>query len=252
VNRLILKYPYPITAVILLIFGWVVIQRLARGVDAIIPLIVAALVVWPLATFVFVYFWPRITVGGFKRAILNRGFGGGPIPINTLYAVPERPSQSASSDSLMAVGTDDVVYIGGWLDVKAGPRVLHVPEMDGRYYSVQFTDPTGGANFAYVGKRTTGTDAAEFLLCERTWTGSVPDGMTRIGVPHRSALVIGRVFAADDDDRDAAYELAKQIQLTPLDNHIDRQGPGVGVEVGFACRDSDASFGRVACGENRH
>ena len=181
--------------------------------DAIIPLALAAVIVWPLGTLVFLYLWPRITVGGFKRAILNRGFGAGPIPVNTLYAVPERPSESASSGSLMAVGTDDLVYIGGWLDVQAGPRVLHVPEMNGRYYSLQFTDPESGSNFAYVGKRTTGTDAGEFLLCERAWTGSVPDGMTRIDVPHRSALVIGRVFAADDDDRRAAYALAKQIQL---------------------------------------
>jgi hypothetical protein len=219
-NRLILKYPYPVTAVILLIFAWVVIQRLARGVDAIIPLALAAVIVWPLGTFAFVYLWPRITVGGFKRAILNRGFGGGPIPLNTLYAVPERPSDSASSGSLMAVGTDDLLYIGGWLDVAAGPRVLHVPEMNGRYYSLQFTDPTDGANFAYVGKRTTGTGAGTFLLCEPIWTGSVPEGMTRIDVPHRSALVIGRVFATDDDDRRAAYALAKQIQLTALDNQL--------------------------------
>ena len=37
------------------------------------------------------------------------------------------------------------------------------PRWTGRYYSVQFTDPTSGANFAYVGKRTTGTDAGDFL-----------------------------------------------------------------------------------------
>ena len=219
-NRLILKYPYPVAAVILLIFVWVVIQRLARGVDAMLPLALAAVIVWPLGTFVFVYLWPRITVGGFRRAILSRGFGGGPIPVNTLYAVPERPSDSASSSSLMAVGTDDLLYIGGWLDAQAGPRVLHVPEMHGRYYSLQFTDPVSGSNFAYVGKRTTGTNAREFLVCERTWTGSVPDGMTRIDVPHRSALVIGRVFAADDDDRRAAYALARQIQLAPLDSQL--------------------------------
>jgi hypothetical protein len=218
VNRLILKYPYPFTAVILLIFAWVVAQRLARGVEAIIPLAVAAVVVWLLGTFVFIYFWPQITVGGFKRAIVKRGFGGGPIPTNTLYAVPDRSSQSASRGSLMAVGTDDVVYVGGWLDLAAGPRVLHVPKMAGRYYSVQFTDPTSGANVAYVGKRTTGTDAGDFLLCERTWSRNVPGGMTRIEMPHRSALVIGRVFAADDDDRLVAYALAKQIQLAPLDN----------------------------------
>ncbi len=219
-NRLILKHPYPVTAVILLIFALVVIQRLARGVDAIIPLALAAVVVWPLGTFVFVYLWPRITVGGFKRAILSRGFGAGPIPVNTLYAVPERPSDSASSGSLMAVGTDDLLYICGWLDAQAGPRVLHVPEMNGRYYSLQLTDPESGSNFAYVGKRTTGTDAGEFLVCERTWTGSVPDGMTRIDVPHRSALVIGRVFAADDDDRRAAYAVATQLRLAPLDSQV--------------------------------
>jgi len=218
-NRLILKYPYPITAVILLVLAWVVIQRLARGVDAIIPLAVVALVIWPLGTLVFISVWPRITVGGFKRAILNRGFGAGPIPVNTLYAVPERPSASASSGSLMATGTDDLLYIGGWLDLRAGPRVLQVPEMNGRYYSLQFTDPERGSNFAYVGKRTTGTDARRFLLCERTWTGSVPDGMTRIDVPHRSALIIGRVFAADENDRGTAYALARQMQLAPLERH---------------------------------
>ena len=217
-NRLILKYGYPITAVILLVFAWVVYRRLAGGVDAIIPLAVAAIVVWVPGSLAFVYFWPRITVGGFKRAILRRGFGGGPIPVNTLYAVPDRSSRSASTSSVLGTGTDDVLYLGGWLDVTAGPRVLHVPEMAGRYYSVQFTDPTSGANFAYVGKRTTGTAAGDFLLCAPGWKGEAPTGMTRIDVPHRSALLIGRVFAADDDDRLAAYALAKQIQLAPLDD----------------------------------
>ncbi len=97
----------------------------------------------------------------------------------------------------------------------AGPRVLHVPEMEQRYYSVQFTDPTSGANFAYVGKRTTGTAIGDFLLCKPKWHGDTPPGMTRIDVPHNAALLIGRVFVANEDDRHTAYELAKLIQLTP-------------------------------------
>lgn len=220
-NRLILKYGYRLTAVILLVFAWVIYRRLAGGVNAIIPLAVAAIVVWVLGSLAFIYYWPRITVGGFKRAILRRGFGGGPIPVNTLYAVLDRSSESATS-SLMGTGTDDVLYIGGWLDVSLAPRVLHVPEMDGRYYSVQFTDPTSGANFAYVGKRATGTGARDFLVCEPGWKGDLPTGMTRIDVAHHSALLIGRVFAADEDDRRAAYSLAKQIQLEPLNNRRER------------------------------
>ena len=217
-NRLILRYPYPITAAILALFAWVVYRRLADGVGGIVPLAVAAVAVWLLGSLAFIVFWPRITVGGFKRAI-KRGFGRGQIPVNTLYAMPDRSSQSGASGSLMAVGTDDLVYVVGWLDLAAEPQVLHVPEMTGRYYSVQVTDPTSGANVAYVGKRTTGTDAGDFLVCDRTWTGGAPGRMRRIEVPHRSALVIGRVFAADDDDRRVAYALAQQIQLTPLHSY---------------------------------
>ena len=215
-NRLILKHGTPITIVILAVFAWVIYRRVADGgLDAIILLAATAVAVWVLGAFVFIYLWPRITVNGFKRAVVTRGLGGGPIPVNTLYAVPETPSESASSGSVMATGTDDVLYLGGWLDVKAGPRVLHVPGMDDRYYSVQLTDPTSGANFAYVGKRTTGTSPGDFLLCEPQWDGDTPEGMTRIDVPHRAALLIGRVYVADEDDRPAAYALAKQIQLTP-------------------------------------
>ena len=221
-NRLILKYGTAVTIVILAVFAWVIYRRVADGgVNSVFLLVATAVVVWVLGAFVFIYFWPRITVGGFKRIFVGRGLGGGRIPVNMLYAVPESPSQSAASGSVIATGTDDVLYLGGWLDVKDGPRVLHVPDMDDRYYSVQFSDPTSGANFAYVGKRTTGTAAGDFLLCEHNWGGDTPDGMTRIDVPHHAALLIGRVFVADEDDRDAAYALAKQIQLTPL--HLERE-----------------------------
>jgi hypothetical protein len=214
-NRLILKHSTPVTIVILAVFAWVIYRRVADGgVDAIILLAATAVAMWVLGAFVFIYFWPRITVSGFKRIFVKRGLGGGPIPVNTVYAVPQSPSESASSGSVIATGTDDVLYLGGWLDVEAGPRVLDVPEMDDRYYSVQFTDPTSGANFAYVGTRTTGTAAGHFLLCKPKWDGDTPEGMTRIDIPHRAALLIGRVFVANDDDRGAASALAKQIQLT--------------------------------------
>ncbi|MGY3564810.1 DUF1254 domain-containing protein [Sinomonas sp. RB5] len=215
-NRLILKYATPVTIAILAIFAWVTYRRIAAGgLSSIVLLAATAVAIWVIGTFVFIYFWPRITVGGFKRTLVRRGLGGGPIPVNTLYAVPESPSQSALSGSVIATGTDSVLYCGGWLDVSAGPQVLHVPEMEQRYYSVQFTDPTSGANFAYVGKRTTGTAARDFLLCEPAWHGDTPPGMTRIDVPHSAALMIGRVFVANDDDRHTAYELAKLIQLKP-------------------------------------
>jgi hypothetical protein len=223
-NRLILKYGTPVTIAILAVFAWVTSRRIAAGGLGSIDLLAGtAVAVWVIGTVAFIYFWPRITVGGFKRTFVRRGLGGGPIPVNTIYAVPESPSQSALSGSVIATGTDDVLYFGGWLDVGAGPRVLHVPEMHQRYYSVQFTDPTSGANFAYVGKRTTGTAAGDFFLCEPAWRGATPAGMTRIEVPHKAALLIGRAFVADDADRRTAYELAKLVQLTSAPEEHDHE-----------------------------
>jgi hypothetical protein len=215
VNRLIVKYAYPVIAVILLIFAWVIYQRISQGRGEITTLAIAAAIVFVLGVPTFIYLWPRITVSGFKRAILKRGFGSGPIPVNTLYAEPSISSASPTG-SLMGTGTDDVLYVAGWLDLANGPQVLHVPDMANRYYSVQLTDPSTSANFAYVGKRTTGTEAGDFLLSGPRWKGTVPSGMTQISSPHNSILAIGRVFVANEGDQPAAYALAEQMRLEPL------------------------------------
>jgi hypothetical protein len=117
----------------------------------------------------------------------------------------------------MSYGTNrDTLYVVGCLDLSKGPQVLHVPDMAGRYYAVQFTDPSDGTNFAYVGKRTTGTEAGDYLIGGPRWKGTVSQGMTQIASPNYSVLVIGRVFVESDSDLPTAYGLAKQIQLTPL------------------------------------
>ena len=81
---------------------------------------------------------------------------------------------------------------------------------------MQFTDPSSSANFAYVGKRTTGTEAGDYVLTAPGWKGSIPSGMTQVSSPNRSVLVIGRVFVDNDSDQPTAYALAKEIQITPL------------------------------------
>src|SRR3954463_5970741 len=187
-NRLIVKYGYPLTAAVLALFGWVVYQRISRGWSEVVPLAVTGVIVWAVGTPVFICLWPRLTVGGFKRAIVRRGFGRAPLPLNTLPAGPRGWSASASDTSLLGTGTDDVLYVAGWLDLMNGPQVLHVPDTASRYYGMQFTDPSTGANFAYVGKRATGTAAGDFVLTAPRWQGSLPAGTRRISSPHRSAL----------------------------------------------------------------
>src|SRR5512142_3059784 len=152
---------------------------------------------WLLITYLF----PRLMLSIYKRAALSQGFGDGPIPVNTLYTQPQKlyadpftPLPPGSS-KLMSVGTNrDTLYVVGWLDLSKRPLVLSVPDMAGRYYSVQFTDPSKNINFAYVGKRTTGTQAGGYLITGPNWNGAMPQGLQRVSSPNNSVLVVGRVF----------------------------------------------------------
>ena len=175
------------------------------------------------AWFLVIYFWPRMLLSVYKRGLLVKGFGDGPIPVNTLYTEPQKlfaeplTSQTASSSNLMTVGVNhDTLATVGWLDLRKGPLVLHVPDMNDRYYSVQFTDPSNNTNFSYVGKRTTGTQAGDYLITRPGWDGQVPNGMKQISSPNNSVLLLGRVLVESDSDLLTAYGLSKQIQLTPL------------------------------------
>lgn len=174
-------------------------------------------VVWGAGTFAYIYFSPRLTYYGVEQTIVRNGFGGSgapDVPINTLYTMPTLASPS-KSNTLESTGNHDTLYTVGWLDLSSGPEVLHVPDMAGRYYAVQFTDPWGTV-FAYVGRRTTGTGAGEYLISGPGWKGTVPNGMTQIVAPDNTVLLIGRTLVESDADVAAAYALARQIQVTPL------------------------------------
>jgi hypothetical protein len=90
----------------------------------------------------------------FKTGILAKGWGKGPILVNTLQAEPQALFEDplhppASASKLATTGVNrDTLYVMGWLDLSKGSLVLHVPDMAGRYYSVQFTDAAKNTNFA--------------------------------------------------------------------------------------------------------
>ena len=106
---------------------------------------------WVLGTFLFVYFLAAPRIQQLRKSDPRKGFGAGPIPANTLYAEPQTlfadplSSQSASSSNLMTTGVNhDTLLMVGWLDLSKGPRAVHVPDMNARYYSAQFTYPSDG------------------------------------------------------------------------------------------------------------
>ncbi len=85
-----------------------------------------------------------------------------------------------------------------------------------RRSAVEFTDPSDGADFAYVGTRATGTQAGDFLVTGPGWKGTVPRGTRQISTPNNSVLVLARALVESDSEVATVYALTKQIRLTPL------------------------------------
>ena len=192
-------------------------QGRSRWKVPVLTFAVTVLVVWGVGAYAYAYFYPRLIYNAWETAIVQHGISASSssgIPINTLYTSPTlaSPSQSNVQES---IGNRDTLYTIGWLDLSKGPQILHVPDMAGRYYTVQLMDPWG-TDFAYVGRRTMGTQAGNYLISEPGWQGKLPDGMRQIVSPDNTVFLIGRTLVKSDSDLATAYGLAKQIQLTPL------------------------------------
>lgn len=110
---------------------------------------------------------------------------------------------------------NDTLYLMAACDVRVGPLVLDVPDTHDRYYVLQFVDAWTN-NFAYVGRRATGTRAGTYLLAGPDYRGPVPDGMSLIEAPSGVFVIVGRVQVNGAADLPAVHALQDAFTLRPL------------------------------------
>ena len=176
---------------------------------------VTVLVTVGVGTFVYIYAIPPLIYSGWAQG-LEKGLGEGPIPVNTLYTSPSLfGPNSTKVNRFVAGGDPGLLYSVGILDLSRGPLVLSVPNMGGRYYDIELVDSRGD-DFAYVGPRTTGGQAGNFLISGPGWQGTVPAGVTQFKSPDNSVLLIGRVLVQNASEVSVAYNLSEQMKLTSL------------------------------------
>jgi hypothetical protein len=126
-------------------------------------------------------------------------------------SVPEERFVSVNNDTLYSVAH---------CDVRDEPLVLHVPDTDDRYYVMQFIDAWTN-NFAYVGRRATGTDEATFVLAGPGWSGEAPSGVPVIEAPTGVFTIVGRYAVDGEADIPAVQGLQADTWLAPLSRYPD-------------------------------
>jgi hypothetical protein len=126
--------------------------------------------------------------------------------------------QLIGPDAKFVSPNNDTLYLLACCDVSGGPVVLHVPDTGDRYYVLQFVDAWTN-NFAYVGRRPTGTAEGEFLLAPAGYAGAVPEGMSLISAPSDVFVIVGRVQVDGEADLEAVHALQDEFTLTTLNGH---------------------------------
>ncbi|WP_094676502.1 DUF1254 domain-containing protein [Hydrocoleum sp. CS-953] len=126
--------------------------------------------------------------------------------------------------------TNDTLYSLAVLYLGNEPIILSVPELSERYYTMEMTDFLAD-NFAYVGKRATGTEAGNYAIVGPNWEGELPPGVKEIEGPSATpwAFLTGRTMVTEEErqtgDREEPHRIQNMYRLTPLSQWLDPDAP---------------------------
>lgn len=157
-----------------------------------------------LAIEAFIWSFPRMLyakyLGDFKAA---------GAPLNRMLAMNRMATPDHGGVNV------DTLYGVAWLDVGNEPVVIDIPDADDRYYSLQLVDVYAN-NFAYLGRRTTGTGPQRHVVAGPDWSGAVPDGLPLVRSPSRHVFIFLRTLIDSEADLEAANRFDEGIGIAPL------------------------------------
>ena len=166
-----------------------------------------------IAVDAYVYFYSLITMDVTRKQFTNieagKEFGKG--PMNMFVNVPAYPPADFKG---VVRSNFDTLYSIAWLDLTKEPLVISAPDTAGRYYLLPMLDMWTDV-FASPGSRTTGTQAANFLVTPPGWSGTVPDGFAHIAAPTSYVWIIGRTRTDGPADYDAVRKIQAGYKVTP-------------------------------------
>jgi hypothetical protein len=161
-----------------------------------------------------IFFYPLVLMDVTRRQTINSVAGTtlGAGPPNAFHHVREYPPAEFRS---VVRPNFDTLYSVAWLDLTAGPVLLHAPNTDDRYYMLPLLDMWTDV-FANPGKRTTGTGEQDWLIAGPGAVGDLPQGVPVISAPTPRVWVIGRTQTNGPGDYAAVHKVQDGFSITPI------------------------------------
>ena len=147
-------------------------------------------------------------------------------------------------DTAVVSPNSDTPYSLLWLDLRAEPVVLCVPEIEpDRYFSVMLQDLSTYL-LPYIGTRTTGNDGGCFMVAASNWSGHAPDGVSQVmrsATDYVFAVYRTQLFNAADLDQVIAVQ--QGYAVSTLSAYAGTDAPQAAPAVDFPAWDEEAATG---------
>src|SRR5450755_763081 len=129
---------------------------------------------------------------------------------------------------------NDTLYSRTILDLSVGPVSIHVPDTNGRYYSLALYDIYSNG-FAYIGRRLTGTREGDFVVVGPDWAEELPVANARvIRSPCNDVLMLTRILVDGEADLAAARAVQDGVRVAPLRAEASARPRGIAPVAGDA------------------
>jgi hypothetical protein len=148
------------------------------------------------------------------------------------------------ADKDIVTPNNDTPYSWAWLDLRAEPIVLSLPDVPApRYYVNQWFD-LYTHNFAYTGVRTTGREAGTYLFAGPRWKGVVPKGITKVFRSETDFVgTLTRTQLAGPEDIPAMQDIQVRYKLMPLSQFTRKPAPKPAAPVAWPAWDANKAEG---------
>jgi len=163
--------------------------------------------------------------------VIDKNSGQYKAPFNSIF---NEARVFTYKDTAVVTPNSDTPYSMLWLDLRAEPMVISVPAVaKKRYYSVQMID--GNAyNYGYIGSRSTGVDAGNYLVVGPDWKGEKPAGIKKVfNSTTPFSLTIFRTQLFNAKDMPSVLKVQKGYKAQPLSAFLKLPAPPAAPKIDF-------------------